>query len=323
MRKVWRLATPLTVAVLGLTGCSVLGVQHAAAVLSRPTAAAIAPSCTAKVAETHRYLGLATPSADTAVDGETYFSKLVGHSPNLVSYYVSFGSSFDAARTCAIAETGALPLIQIDPYNTSMAKISEGFYDQYLSNYAAAVKKFGTTVAISFAHEMNGTWYSWGPPTGGKTAKGVTPPAEDVAAWRQVHNVFEAAGATNVIWLWAPNVLYSQSPPLSEYYPGNSYVTWVGIDGYFWTAGDTFQSVFGPTVQAITKLTNKPIIIAETGVTSVPGTGLEVDSLFHGVESSSNVLGFVYFNYQGTDDWRLQTDPRALNAFRIQAHDGW
>ena len=319
--KVLPLAAPLAAAVIGLTGCGVLDVGHAAEVLNRPTSPKITHSCTAKVTVAHRYLGLATPSADAAVDGVTSFGRLVGQNPNLVAYYVSFGASFDAAKTCAIAKAGALPLIQIDPYHTSVEKIAEGFYDQYLSNYAAAVRKFGTTIAISFAHEMNGNWYTWGPP--GNNGIGRTQPSVVVAAWRQIHNVFEAAGATNVIWLWTPNVWYSVSPPLVDYYPGNNYVTWVGIDGYFWHAGNTFQSVFGPTLQQIATFTNKPVLIAETGVTTVPGTGLEIDSLFRGVESTHDMLGFVYFDYQGTDDWRLATNPRALNAFRSQIRDGW
>lgn len=314
--RVLRLAAPLAAALIGLTGCSWLGIGRASATSSGSTSAGTVPSCTAKVTVARRYLGLAVPAgAGGAVDGATNFAKLVGQNPNLVAYYVSFGASFNAAETCAIAKTGALPLIQIDPYHTSIAKIGEGFYDQYISNYAAAVKKFRATVAISFAHEMNGNWYPWGPPK--------TPPSAIVSAWRQIHDVFAAAGVTNVIWLWSPNVLYSVSPPLSDYYPGNNYVNWVGIDGYFWHSGETFQSVFGATLQQVATLTNKPIIIAETGVTNIPGTGLEIDSLFHGIESSPNILGFVYFNSRGTDDWRLEDNPRALAAFRAQVHDGW
>jgi mannan endo-1,4-beta-mannosidase len=310
--RVCRLATPLAVAVLGLTGCSYLGIGHASATGS----AGNTDTCTAKVTAAHRYLGLAAQAGDSAADGAASFGKLVGQSPNLVSYYVSFGDSFNATETCAIARTGALPVIQLDPYHISIPKIADGFYDQYLSNYAAAVKKFGAPVAISFAHEMNGTWYTWGPP--GIGSIGVTSPAQDVAAWKEIHNVFQAAGATNVIWLWTPNVWYSQSPPLSQYYPGNSYVTWVGVDGYFWHVGDTFQSVFGQTLQMLAAFTKKPIIIAETGVTNQAGTGLQVDSLFRGVESTPNILGFVYFDAKGTDNWMLEDNPRGLAAFRSQ-----
>jgi len=64
----------------------------------------------------------------------------------------------------------------------------------YLRSYADAVIAFGHPVILSFGHEMNGTWYSWG--------YGHPPPATFVAAWRHIVRIFRAAGAANVTWLW-------------------------------------------------------------------------------------------------------------------------
>ena len=48
-------------------------------------------------------------------------------------------------------------------------------------------------------------------------------------------------GVHNVEWVWAPNAesapgLFDVSSPNNwrHYYPGDSYVDWVGIDGYNW-----------------------------------------------------------------------------------------
>jgi mannan endo-1,4-beta-mannosidase len=319
--KVWRLAVPLAAVLLGLAGCGWLGIGHPTAAPAIVSAKS-SQSCTAKLPTPRRYLGLAVPGIGASVHGAANFADLVGQRPNLVAYYVTFGTPFDAATTCAIASRGELPLIQMQPYTTSVAKIGEGFYDNYLFQYADAVKKFGAPVVISFAHEMNGNWYPWGPPKYGGGG-GDTSPASFVAAWRQIHAAFQAVGAKNVIWLWDPNIVYTYSPPLSEYYPGNAYVDWVGVDGYFRLPGETFQSVFGATLQEIAKITSKPMIIAETGVANIPGASAEIDSIFSGVESYKNMLGFVYFNSAGTLDWQLQNDPPALAAFRFQVHSSW
>ena len=102
---------------------------------------------------------------------------------------------------CAFAERaaahGAIPMIQLQPINISLPAIVAGRYDAYLRSYASAVRAYGRPVILSFAHEMNGNWYSWGYPH--------VSPAVWVAAWRHVVSLFRALGATNVTWLWAPN----------------------------------------------------------------------------------------------------------------------
>lgn len=81
-------------------------------------------------------------------------------------------------------------------------------------------------VAISFGHEMNGHWYPWG--TKDTTA------ATFVKAWRHIHDLFQEEGATNVVWVWSPNVVNPvPSVKLEPYWPGDAYVDWVGIVGYW------------------------------------------------------------------------------------------
>ena len=61
-----------------------------------------------------------------------------------------------------VANNGAVPLVQLDPTNVSIAAIASGQYDSYLSAYAKAVRAYRRPVILSFGHEMNGYWYSWG-----------------------------------------------------------------------------------------------------------------------------------------------------------------
>ena len=59
-----------------------------------------------------------------------------------------------------------------------------------------------------------------------------------VAAWRHIHDLFDAAGATNVIWVWNPNIINPvPGVQLEPLWPGGSYVDWVGMTGYFAVTG--------------------------------------------------------------------------------------
>ncbi len=85
------------------------------------------------------------------------------------------------------ADHGAVPLVQMDPDDVSIAAIASGQYDGYLSSYAEAVRAYGHPVILSFGHEMNGDWYSWG--------YRHTSPAVFVAAWRHIVNAVPRAGS--------------------------------------------------------------------------------------------------------------------------------
>jgi hypothetical protein len=96
--------------------------------------------------------------------------------------------------------------------------------------------------------------------------------------------------------------------------PGSAYVTWVGIDGYYYLADDSFQGVLGPTIADVRRFTGKPILIAETGITSgtVPGA---MPGLIAGIRHR-HLLGLVWFDANAGLDWRLEGSPAAVAAFR-------
>jgi beta-mannanase len=90
------------------------------------------------------------------------------------------------------------------------------------------------------------------------------------AAWRHVHAIFAARGATNVRWVWCPNSEGANNHLLTELYPGDTYVDWVGLDGYNW--GDTrawstwrsLYSIFQANYETLVAMTKNPFMIAET-----------------------------------------------------------
>jgi beta-mannanase len=203
-------------------------------------------------------------------------------------------------------------LVQLNPRSVSVSAIASGQYDEYLASYAKDVRSYGQNVILSFGHEMNGGWYSWG--------YGHTSPAIFVAAWRHIVTVFRRAGAHNVTWLWTVNVIdkrRNQIPNPTAWWPGSSYVDWVGIDGYFRRPSSQFAGVFGPTIVAVRQLTRDPILIAETGAPPDSRQPAKIASLFAGVHSY-DLLGFVWFDVIGKSDFRI-ISPAAITAFQRAA----
>jgi hypothetical protein len=108
--------------------------------------------------------------------------------------------------------------------------------------------------------------------------------------------------------------------PLKPLYPGNSYVDWIGLVGYYEGGGaSTFSTLFGPTKTTIRKFTGKPILILETGAEDGWRKRKDIADLFRGVAASRDVIGFNWFNYDKRADWRIDSDPSILAQFRKYA----
>jgi beta-mannanase len=218
--------------------------------------------------------------------------------PMIANYYSGWGESFKADFARAAAADGMETFAEIEPWNCgrcgpagypSMTDIAAGKYDGYLTEFGAQIRAYGSVVLVTFAHEMNARWYPWG--QGG--AGGVTP-AQWVAAWDHVVTVVSNAAPGLVTWVWAPNVVRGAGP-VTPFWPGRQYVGMVGVDGYLGSDGDTYASVFGPTVAEIRALTSTPIWIAETGLNIDATTGARLASYLAAIRAAG-VRGLLYFN---------------------------
>ncbi|MBL1081488.1 beta-mannanase [Streptomyces actinomycinicus] len=310
--------------VLALGGCSLLGDDSGGPARSGAGAAphsgasadpAIPYDVTPLLKPEKKYFGAAVPGAPNSMKNVDVYTKTVGKQPNLVEYYAGWGDGFDATGVRNAWAEGALTLMSWEPFDTPVADIAAGRSDEYIEEYATAVRRLNLPVVIDFADEFNGHWEKWG-------TNHVTP-AQYVAAWRHIHRTFVDAGATNVIWAWSPNIVNPvRNVRLEPYYPGDAYVDWVGLIGYF-TAGEdnAFDSVFGPTRDQIRTFTKKPVLLLETA--AMPGERRRADirNLFAGVEADDDMLGFVWFDHKKRADWRLEASPLALKEFKRLAAD--
>jgi mannan endo-1,4-beta-mannosidase len=259
------------------------------------------------------YLGVYTKGLPASYGPVTEFANATAAKPDVVMYYSGWYVPFPTGFAKTVATHGAVPLVQMDPDGINIARIASGHYDGYLSSYAEAVRAYGLPVIVSFGHEMNGNWSDWG--------YRHASPAAFVAAWQHIVNLFRALDARNVTWLWTVNIINDSRSGkvdnrLRQWWPGNSYVTWVGIDGYYLEPSWQFAPLFGPTITAVRALTSAPILIAETGAVTTAGQPAKISDLFAGVRSYG-LLGFVWFNSTNTiqQDFAINS-PAAIAAFR-------
>ncbi len=256
------------------------------------------------------YLGVYIDGVPNSYAGVTSFTRGTGVRPDVLSYYSGWMEPFWRSFAVTVEKHGAVTLVQMDPTGVNVAAIASGRYDGYLTAYARAVRAFDGQVILSFGHEMNGYWYSW--------AYRHTSAATFVAAWRHIVAVFRAAGARNVTWMWTVNTVkpgrIGGIPNPAAWWPGKSFVTWVGIDGYYQVASEQFSSVFGPTIVAVRQFTRDPILISETGASQAVGQPAKIAGLFTGVRAYG-LLGFLWFDVVANSDYRIDS-PTSIAALR-------
>lgn len=257
-----------------------------------------------------KYLGLEMPDAPASIAPVQQFATWTGKKPNLLGEYVGWGTGLDTQGVKNAWSYGALYFQVWEPYNTTIKQIASGASDDYIERFAASVRALNLPIALSFGHEMNGNWYPWGTQA--------TSAADFVAAWRHVHDLFVRAGATNVIWIWDPNDMYPvPDVKLQPLYPGDAYVDWIGVTGYWTVLGPhTYGDLFLPTLLDIRQFTQKPFIIAETGVEAGANQVSSVNALFDAVKAHDDIIGFVWYDYNRQGDWRLENRPDVEAAFR-------
>jgi hypothetical protein len=92
------------------------------------------------------------------------------------------------------------------------------------------------------------------------------------------------------------------------------YVDNIGIDGYQ-RPGQTFAQIFAERLANIRSFTSKPIYIAETSVAPSSDQARQIIGLFNGVQHY-HLSGFVWFDINHLEAWRIERRPAALRAFR-------
>jgi hypothetical protein len=349
------IAGGLAAGVLAMTACA--GGSHTSIALAQ-THLGVADSPGFKIDKNallhpaKKYFGISLAGVPQSVTTPiTTIKQETGKRPNLVMYYQDWGTAaqalagvpnFNATEAENACAAGMLPMMTWESWDTTqttpgegvsytqpafdMSNIIAGDFDQYIKETADAIASIGCPIAMRLDQEENGYWYPWGISNTTQNGTDVQATAlEYIQMWRHVVRIFRAEGATNVIWTWSPNIQSLKSkilPPIGSSYPGNSWVNWVGLDGYYDSPTTTFANLLAPVLKQLSTVApSKPWIISETGVaqSTAATKSAQITDLLDSVAGDSRLNGLIYFEqHKSTDrsNWLFTTSAKSLAAFK-------
>ena len=312
MRKLIRLSIPLAAWALCLAACKPAATappkSEGPVTLAEPPHGAYAGA----------YMDFGDNEDDVTLEAIEGFERLVGKHQAIVASSSYWGEqTFPTANLNIIWRHDAVPLVFWSPWDRpyiqeagpdrfSLPSIIEGKWDDYIDRWGDAARAFGHPILVSFANEMNGSWFPWsGYFYGGGTVVPGTPvpytipgkaypegkpgpflgPETFKKAYRHVVDRVRARGASNVLWVFH-TVNYSIPQAtwnfIGQYYPGPDYVDWLGYSVYGKQFDDDAWCPFIPLLDwpyaEICALDpQKPIMLAEWGVGEFPKKGSKPD----------------------------------------------
>ncbi len=259
----------------------------------------------------------------TAAQELTYVEQELGHPMAIYHVYEQDTSTLPSPAMQAAAASGHIILMGLAPHARSQVpvwrEIADGTLDDILSQRIQELKTFGYPVMLNLDHEADA-----------HTATGGTP-AEFVAAWRHMHALAEAQGATNIIWVWdMTGNLFTHPADADAIYPGNAYVDWIAADAYNWAPGRSgsvwrsFQAAFQP-FYAWGLATGKPMMAEETATQESPtdpaAKAAWIDAAANTVKDWPQMKAVVWFNSDRIYPWWFDSSTQSLTAMRSLAND--
>jgi hypothetical protein len=233
--------------------------------------------------------------------------------PAILGGYVNLGGQLSTILGHVQGYRGTAPMVSWELDFTK--DLRDGSMDSYLRRQADEVIAYGKPVFLRPDWEMDGSWYpNWSPPD--------VSPSRYITDWRYVVGYFRAAGVTNAAFVWCPNVGEPAGKAASDWYPGDSYVDWIGSDAYPRQGASTnsFTETDGLNQLAeFAQAHDRPMMLAEWGVSSPdPDSAWLFDLVFQwAAQYPKTVKALVYFDYVGTKGDHLLVDhPNGAAEFK-------
>lgn len=202
--------------------------------------------------------------------------------------------------------------------NDICKKIYTGEFDHYLDRCCRSMKEYLAKAVASpiygepilflrFAHEMNIHYRLYA-----KTD-------EFIKMWHYIYNYLRNYGLKKdqVLFIFSPNCVDLNTVPFEEYYPGDDFTEWVGLDGYNWGgrgAWKSFSEIFEHPMERMNKLTIKPVAICEFGTSANTNSGYDackkalwLKDTFEWLSDKNNLKKYnvrmaIYFNMSKLND---------------------
>jgi len=266
---------------------------------------------------------------------ENYVEAFATHPPAMwVTYYSLVNVRFTPAERLAVLENelaryGGLPFLGIS-YTEKLSdgsqqgwdsEVAAGLFDGELRAIAKALAKDGRPILLRPGFEFNGAWNGYHPES-------------YRSAFIHIRSIFDNEGADNVVWLWNAHPA-GKIAPFMEFYPGDEFVDWWGINLF----GNAFDS---PTQRAFTgefiaaaKARGKPLSIPEsipskTHLLDDPATWSAWFTPYFDLIREEGIAAFCYSNRDYTkvpawSDWgdlRIERSP-LRDAWESVLGEGW
>ncbi len=246
--------------------------------------------------------------------------------------YVGYGQPFPTEWVEEVVAAGGVPHIAFEP-NDGLEVVND---DEYLREWARAANASGTPIFIRWASEMNGTWTQYSGKSDLYKEK-----------WQLVYNVFQEE-APNCSFVWT--VFTFPEGTIEEFYPGDDYVDWVGVNIYsvVYHNNDINDEAFNEDPLELldyvynTYSYKKPIQISEFGATHYSATDEQTYSnwasekirrLYSNLETYyPRVKSIFYFDVNNlntynadrrVNDYSITDDETVLNTYKEVVSDDW
>lgn len=261
-----------------------------------------------------------TQPSESAINS---FQQLQGKKLDIVHQFINWSTEFSWVKPYADAvyNNGSILMITWEPWEYTTVDIKNGKADAYITRMAQNIKAYGKEIWLRPLHEANGNWYPWAVGDPSKVNTNDT----YIAAFRRIVDIFRTNGATNVKWVFNVNCdNVGDGTSYLGFYPGDNYVDYTSIDGYNWgttqswgSQWQTFDQVFSRAYYALTSI-NKPIIIAEFSSAEIGGDKARwITEAYNTIRTSySKVFAAVWFHENKETDWRINSSPAALEAYK-------
>lgn len=244
---------------------------------------------------------------------------LVGQKPEVVHWYQPWREgnfALNRNNFRRVAAYGAEPIVSWMPPD-SLRDVASGAWDSYIKSWARGLKGYGGKVYLRIGHEMNLPNHPWSVGVNGNTG------ADFIAMWRRTRRLFREKGATNVLFVWAPNIRWEGTLPYSECYPGGRHVDWIGLDGYNggtaldWGGWQSFEKIFYPSYKELTPK-RRPMMVTEVGSVEQGGDKARwISDAFVALKTKMPAFRTIlWFNEHGSGDWRIDTSSASASAFK-------
>jgi len=280
---------------------------------------------TSAQAKTRVEVNIFHPGSAYNIDSLTSFENSLGINFTSAKWYQDWATNFDPGVANRFNSAGFTPELTWEPSESgagvSYQEVIDGDYDSYITQTANSIKNLGYTIRISLAPEMNTDWTPWGIGKHGNNA------SNHKLFWKYVVQKFRDAGATNVKWIWSPNVRPWNAASLygsyANIFPGSSYVDYMGLDGYnwgtsySWASWQSFRQVFESSYNELIGVSSRNILIMEMASSEVGGNKAKwITDMFSTLQSSfPRIVGFTWFNINKETDWRINSSSASQAAF--------